>query len=232
MIGHSTVLIEAEGQRILIDPFFETRGNLIYERIAPPAVAREALLDVQLVLVSHNHWDHIDREYFRLLDKTVPVVAPHYAVRFTRRQGPRNVIGLKTWECRLIGPLRVTAVPAIHDAIGAGFVLECTDQRLYFAGDTYYHDFMKEVGRRWKLDVALLPVASSRLPFTMGSAGAIRAIQDLMPKVVIPIHLGLRPRFAFLRTDHTLEGFARRASLARLETGIILLRDGEIFSVS
>ena len=58
MIGHSTVLIEAGGMKILTDPYFGTWGNPAYKRLAPPARKREELRDVDLVLVSHNHWDH------------------------------------------------------------------------------------------------------------------------------------------------------------------------------
>ena len=60
MIGHSTVLIEAAGMKILTDPYFGTWGNLAYKRIAPPFKSREEMAAVDLVLVSHNHWDHTD----------------------------------------------------------------------------------------------------------------------------------------------------------------------------
>ena len=67
MIGHSTVLIEAAGMKILTDPYFGTWGNLAYKRTAPPSRTREELEAVDLVLVSHNHWDHTDSRYFRAL---------------------------------------------------------------------------------------------------------------------------------------------------------------------
>jgi L-ascorbate metabolism protein UlaG (beta-lactamase superfamily) len=72
MIGHSTVLIEAAGTKILTDPYFGTWGNLAYKRIAPPSETREGLEAVDLVLVSHNHWDHTDSGYFRGLAARFP----------------------------------------------------------------------------------------------------------------------------------------------------------------
>jgi L-ascorbate metabolism protein UlaG (beta-lactamase superfamily) len=64
LIGHSTVLLEMDGTTILTDPYFGTWGNPAYRRLAPPALPREKLQDVDLVLVSHNHFDHTDRRYF------------------------------------------------------------------------------------------------------------------------------------------------------------------------
>ena len=67
MIGHSTVLVEIAGQRILTDPYFGLHGNLAYARPRPPARSREELSNVDLVLVSHNHFDHIDRRFLRVI---------------------------------------------------------------------------------------------------------------------------------------------------------------------
>src|SRR5271157_6020805 len=75
MIGHSTVLIEAAGKRVLTDPYFGLRGNPAYARVRPPARSREELTDVDLVLISHNHWDHTDRKFLRMLPPSAPVFA-------------------------------------------------------------------------------------------------------------------------------------------------------------
>jgi L-ascorbate metabolism protein UlaG (beta-lactamase superfamily) len=230
MVGHSTVLIEVWGQKILTDPYFGTDGSLFYERIAPPALPREAFGDVNLVLLSHNHWDHVDSNLFHLLSPEVPTVTPARALRTTLRQGAKHVIGLKVWEDQSFGGIRITAVPALHDAIAVGFVLETREGQLYFSGDTYYHSFMKRIGKRWKLDVALMPVANTGLPFTMGQRGAVKAIQDLSPKVVIPIHMGMKLRFSYLRTTEMAEGFARRVREENLATRVVILRDGEVWN--
>ena len=230
MIGHSTVLIETDGQRVVTDPYFGTWGNPAFSRLNPPARTREELRDVNLVLLSHNHWDHVDRRFFRSLSSSVPVTAPNQTTWLTKWQGAQNVIGLKVWESRQFGTLKITAVPASHIAMTTGFVLQSENKQVYFAGDTYYGPFMKEIGNRFQLDAALMPVTTYRLPMTMGEQAAVRAVQDLSPKVVIPIHLGIRPRFPFLRTNQTLEGFERRLREANLETKVILLKDGETWN--
>jgi L-ascorbate metabolism protein UlaG (beta-lactamase superfamily) len=232
MVGHSTVLIEVQGQKILTDPHFGIEGNRFYERIAPPALRSEACCDVNLVLVSHNHWDHVDRDLFRLLSPEVPILVPGRALwlRTKLRPEAKNVIGLNVWKSQSFGGVRITAVPALHDAIAAGFILETQEGQLYFSGDTYYHSFMKRIGERWKLDVALIPVANAGLPLTMGQRGAVNAIRDLLPKVVIPIHMGMRPRFSFLRTHDTADGFAKKIQEKNLATRVVILREGEVWN--
>jgi L-ascorbate metabolism protein UlaG (beta-lactamase superfamily) len=122
-------------------------------------------------------------------------------------------------------------VPASHIAVTIGFVLEAETKQVYFAGDTYYGRFMKEIGDRFQIDAALIPVTTYRLPMTMGEHGAVRATQVLSPKAVIPIHLGIRPRFPLLRTNHTPEGFERRLREAKLGTKVVMLKNGETWNL-
>lgn len=228
MIGHSTVLIEADGKRMLTDPYFGTWGNPAYMRPALPAKTREELANVDLVLVSHNHWDHTDRAFFRSLAAgRVPVVAPSERVWLTRLKGARNVIGMGKWETKEFGSVRVTTVPAAHIALTRGYVIEGGGKTVYFAGDTYRGRFMKEVGRRFAIDAALLPVTTFRIPMTMGEKSAAQAVRELAPKLVIPIHLGIEPRSPLMRTRDTPEGFQRRVREAGLSAEVRILREGE-----
>ena len=227
MIGHSTVLIEAAGMKILTDPYFGAWGNLAYKRIAPPFKTGEEMAAVDLVLVSHNHWDHTDSRYFRALAGDLPVVAPYAAAWITRLKGARHVVGLAAWEQKQFGAVRVTATPALHLAIPCGFVIEAEEKAVYFAGDTYYGRFMKKIGARFRLELALMPVTTFRIPMTMIEKSAVRAVEALKPQTVIPIHLGIQPRSPLLRTGQTLEGFSKRLHDAGLKTEVAILREGE-----
>jgi len=182
-------------------------------------------------LVSHHHWDHVDSKLLRALPANVPVLVPKAAIGFARLFGARNPIGLQSWESRQFaddaGIIGITAVPAVHFAITHGFIITSEGKQVYFAGDTFYAPFMAEVGRRFKLDVALIPVTTFRIPMTMGEKQAVRAVQELKPRLVIPIHLGVQPRSPLLRTNHTPEGFIRRLREAGLETDVALLQIGE-----
>lgn len=231
MIGHSTVLIEADGNRILTDPYFSLWGNPAYKRVAPPAKKREELKDVDLVLVSHNHFDHTDPRFFRSLASKVPVVAPRASSWVTWLEGARNIVGLGKWEEREFGAIRVTAVPARHITVTRGFVIQAEGKSIYFAGDIYHRRFMKEIGERFTLDLALMPVTTFRIPMTMGETGAVKAVRDMSPKVVIPIHLGIQPRSPLLRTGQTPEGFRKRCQDAGLNVDVKILREGETWQV-
>ncbi|MGD0901452.1 MAG: MBL fold metallo-hydrolase [Terracidiphilus sp.] len=227
MIGHSTVLIEAAGKKILTDPYFGSWGNLAYKRIAPSFKTREQMEAVDLVLVSHNHWDHTDSRYFRALAADVPVVASGAAAWITRAKGAKNVVGLRKWEQRQFGPIAVTAVPALHMGLPSGMVIEAEGKHIYFAGDTYFGAFMKEIGAKFSLELALIPVTTFRIPMTMGEKGAVRAVVALAPRTVIPIHLGIVPRSPLMRTGQTPEGFGKRVRDAGLKTEVVILREGE-----
>ncbi len=227
IIGHSTVLIETADTKILTDPYLGTWGNPAYARIAPPARTREELKAVNLVLVSHNHWDHTDPRFFRSLPASTPVIAPRGSGWLTRLKGAKNVVQLGKWQPKQFGSVRITAVPASHIANTVGFVIEADNKAVYFAGDTYYRQFMKEIGTRFKLDVALIPVTTFRIPMTMGEKGAAQAVAALSAKTVIPIHLGITPRAALLRTNDSPESFTKRIHDTGIRTDVKILRDGE-----
>jgi L-ascorbate metabolism protein UlaG (beta-lactamase superfamily) len=227
LVGHSTVLLEIGGARVLTDPYFGTWGNPAYRRVSPPALARDQVGPLDAVLLSHNHWDHTDRSFFRSRLGTVPVIAPRRSRWVTRLKGARRVVGVRPWDVVDVGQVRVTAVPALHLSTTVGFVLEAADGTVYFAGDTYRRPFHAMVGLRFRVDVALLPVTTYRIPMTMGEKGAVRAVRDLRVPWVIPIHLGLQPRSPLLRTKQTPQGFAPRLAEAGLDTRVAILAPGE-----
>lgn len=227
MIGHSTCLLNVGETTILTDPYFGVGGNLAYRRVAPPAIGRADVPVVDLVLVSHNHWDHTDRRYFRRLPADTPILAPRGATWITRLKGAKNVVGVGPWESTAVGATSVTAVPASHAAKTIGFVIRTHRHQIYFAGDTYRRPFMCEIGSTYDLDVAMLPVTTYRIPMTMGEKSAVAAVRDLQPSVVIPIHLGIEPRAPWLRTGQTAQSFARRLATAGIDAEAVMLRAGE-----
>lgn len=187
----------------------------------------EELREVDLVLISHNHWDHTDHRFLRLLDRAVPVVAPAGRAWITRLKGAKNVIGLRAWEKCRFGAVEVTAVPARHIALTIGFLIEAESKRAYFAGDTYFGQFMEKIGRETRPDVAFIPVTTYRIPMTMGEKTALRAVRALRPTTVVPIHLGIAPRLPLLRTRQTPERFRDLVRAAGLPVEVAILREGE-----
>jgi N-acyl-phosphatidylethanolamine-hydrolysing phospholipase D len=227
MIGHSTLLLEGAGTRLITDPYFGTFGHVAYSRLQPPALGREECRNVDAVLISHGHWDHTDRTFLRSLDASVPVLAPAGISLVWKLKGVQHLVPMKPWQRHTVGAAVITAVPALHMARTLGYVVELDGVCAYFAGDTYHRPFMAEVGRTFNLDIAMMPVTTFLIPPTMGERGAVAATRDLHPAAVIPIHLGIRPRSPLLRTRQSVQGFERRLRAAGLETEVIHLHEGE-----
>ncbi len=230
MIGHSTVLIEMGGMRILTDPYFGLGGNLAYARIKPPACERGEMKDVNLVLVSHNHFDHTDGPFFRQIPSATPVIAPSKTAWVTKLKGSKNLIGMSPWQPRTFGAVEVTAVPAWHSTVTHGYVLRSGGTAVYFTGDTYYADFLERIAREFKPQIVLMPVATFRIPLTMGEKGALKAARTLSPKVIIPIHLGIRPRAPFLRTSQSAGRFIEKLRNEGNPAAVAYLHEGESWS--
>jgi L-ascorbate metabolism protein UlaG (beta-lactamase superfamily) len=152
MIGHSSVLIETAGKKILTDPYWSKWGNPAYARVGVPAKLRSELKDVDCVLISHGHFDHVDRKYLRMIGET-PVITPQSTRWFIRLLGGRNVSGIRSGEHINIGDVAVSAVPASHLVPTVGFIIKSENRQIYFSGDTYYKPFMEDIGRAFKLDV-------------------------------------------------------------------------------
>jgi L-ascorbate metabolism protein UlaG (beta-lactamase superfamily) len=196
-VGHATVLLELGGARLLTDPLLRTRlGHLRRHGARPdPGVTQ----DIDAVLVSHVHLDHLDVRSLRSVARGARVIGPEGAGRLLRRIGFDRVDEVVPGDRITIGEATITALPAVHDArrrpLGAtvatlGYEIAGA-QRVYFAGDTELFDGMRDMAGRF--DVALLPVwgwGPSLGPGHMDPLSAARAVAILAPAIAVPIHWG------------------------------------------
>lgn len=193
-LGHATVVIDTAGGRLVTDPVLRSRVAHLRRHAAPVTAPEE----VDAVLLSHLHYDHLDMPSLRMLG--APIVAPPGSWRTLRRL--RLVISeLQVGQRIAVGGASVTAVQAIHDGRRSplatrrdddtvGYVVAADGQRVYFAGDTELFDGMRGLG---PLDVALVPIWGwgPRLgPGHMNPDEAAAALALLQPVVAIPIHWG------------------------------------------
>ncbi len=196
-LGHSTVLIELDGVRLLTDPLL--RGRVAHLRRQVPAVDMELCADPSAVLISHLHHDHVDLPSLRTLGRGTPLIVPRGAGSWLRSKGFSDVSEVGVGETEQIGPLVVTATPAEHDGARATRVARADalgyliggSQTVYFAGDTALFDAMADMAGG--LDAALLPVAGwgpTLGPGHMDPLDAARAAALLRPRVAVPIHWG------------------------------------------
>lgn len=233
-IGHSTLLIQTPIGNILTDPIYSERVgpfNLFGpRRVRQPAVAFDDLPPISLVLLSHNHYDHCDlRTLRRLATRFDPtVVTPIGTGRLVRAAGIRRIEELDWWQSVPMGGLSIDLTPAHHfsartpfdrnRALWGGFVVTLSDARIFFAGDTAYVPFFRDIGRRLgPIDLALLPIGAYEPRWFMRSvhmnpAEAVQAHLDLAASRSVGIHFG-----TFQLTTEALEAPLRALEQARDE---------------
>ena len=211
-IGHSTFLIQTPVGNILTDPVYSSHagpfGRFGPKRVRAPAVPFEALPPIATVLLSHNHYDHCDlRALSMLAQRFDPVViTPLGNGRLARSAGIRRVEEVDWWQ-RIDTPGGTfVATPAYHfsartpfdknRALWSGFVVTTSGRRIYFAGDTAYGPFFREIAARTgPVDVALLPIGAYEPRWFMSvvhmnPAEAVQAHLELEATLSVAMHFG------------------------------------------
>ena len=224
-LGHATILIEIDGVRVLTDPVLRERVGPLTRTSGPPA--RELWADVDAVLISHSHWDHLDYGSLKMIGFGVPIIARAGMAGEFESRGFRNVAELEPGEEEVVGSVRVEAVHAEHKGFGPpvggtdlclGFILHGS-QSIYFAGDTAFFEGMADfdIG----LDLALLPVwgwgPTAKPQEHLDPMGAARAAAVIKPRIAVPIHWGtLHPvGFSWMRPSTRIDPPHQFAQLVR-----------------
>lgn len=196
-IGHATVLIELDGVRLLTDPLLLNRVMHLRRQSSP--VVPDIYQDVDAVLVSHLHFDHLDIPSLRLLGRNTRLIVPHGAGDMLQKKKFTNVEELQVNDATSVGQVIIRATDAIHarerhkfgpSAECLGFIVDGS-RNVYFAGDTDIFPDMENLVDT--LDVALLPVwgwGPSLGAGHMNPYRAAQAVKMLTPRLVVPIHWG------------------------------------------
>jgi L-ascorbate metabolism protein UlaG (beta-lactamase superfamily) len=233
-IGHSTFLIRTASMVMITDPVFTTHagpfGRLGPRRVRPPAIGLRDLPRVDLVLLSHNHYDHLQRPSLRALSGASIVTAVGVG-RHVPDEGGRRVQELDWWQQAEIGGARITAVPAQHfsartpwdrnETLWCGLVVEVDGVTIYFAGDTGYSPHFAEIGGRFPLiDLALLPIGAYEPrwfmePMHMNPDEAVRAHLDTGARASLGMHFG-----TFQLTDEGIDDPLHALEAARVRHGV------------
>jgi L-ascorbate metabolism protein UlaG (beta-lactamase superfamily) len=196
-LGPATIVIEMDGVRVLTDPILRNRVGPLVRALTP--IPEPLWSDIDLVLISHSHWDHLDYGSLRLLGGA-HIVVPRGMARALQRRGFDDVSEVVPGDEWAWQGVRVETVHAEHRGFGppvggtelaVGFVLSGA-QRVYFAGDTaWFADMAAMVGA---IDVALLPVwgwgPTARSGEHLDPYGAARAAAAIGPRYAVPIHWG------------------------------------------
>lgn len=183
-LGHSAVEIQGS-KTIYIDPFLS--GNPV------AAVKPEAIRSADLVLVTHDHEDHLGDAAPIAKQTGATLVATHeIAVRLEQEAGIKAE-GMNMGGTLSFGKAKVHMVHALHTAYAThpvGFVLELDGKTIYHLGDTALFGDMRLYAEFWRFDLAFVPIGDR---YTMGPVSAAKAVEFLRPKKVVPIHYNTFP---------------------------------------
>lgn len=255
-INHITFLMQFRGLNVLTDPVYSQRvspfRSMGPRRVRAPGLAFDDLPPIDLVLVTHNHYDHLDiGTLLRLQQAHSPRFVTSLGNRaFLEQFGIRAVDELDWWQSVEVGGATVTLTPAQHwssrrprnrnRTLWGGFIVQASQRQVYFAGDTgYWRHFLDVRERFGRVDVALLPIGAYEPRWFMrdqhmNPEDAVRAHLDLDAKVSVGTHFG-----CFQLTDEGIDDPPLELAAARerhgvcadafqvLETGETRLFDGQ-----
>jgi L-ascorbate metabolism protein UlaG (beta-lactamase superfamily) len=249
-IGHATLLVGIRGHWLLTDPVFSERLAGIVRRHVEPPLAPSELPPLDAILISHAHFDHLDLPSLRRLSD-VPLLVPSGLPAVLPRDLPQHsVIALDTWQSWTSGELRITAVPASHSdgrywldhwwhkRTHTGWVIELGGRTVYFAGDTgYVAEQAREIGRRFQIDIGLIPVGPAGRPHWIEQMRAdihatpdtaLDLFHDTGAQWMVPIHFGT----FFQSMDQELPVIQAAVTRHHLERSVRILAIGETTTFS
>lgn len=206
-LGHSSFMIRIAGKTLLIDPVFENAGpvSFIGRRFQISVMAREDLPPVDYVLISHDHYDHLEAATVRYLaERDTRFIVPVGVGAHLREWGiaEARIAEKDWWEDVELGDLTISAVPALHysgrasflanDTLWISFVIKTANTSMYFSGDSGYGGHFTEISdRHGPFDIAFLengqysPISRE---IHMHPEDVVDAFKDLRAKVLVPVH--------------------------------------------
>jgi N-acyl-phosphatidylethanolamine-hydrolysing phospholipase D len=205
-VGHATFVLHWTGQVVVTDPFFSRRAAVV-RRLVPPAFGAERIPDGAVVVLSHNHYDHLDRKSIEALAHRVTFLCPLGLEKLLRSYGAQRVEELDWWQTTTIDGTVFTCLPAQHwsrrfgqgynESLWCSWLLEREGRRIYFGGDSGYFIGFREIGRRYPgIEVALLGIGAYEPRWFMHYAHmdvpeVLRAFRELGARFLVPTQWGV-----------------------------------------
>jgi L-ascorbate metabolism protein UlaG (beta-lactamase superfamily) len=241
-IGHASFLIQFTDLNVLVDPNF-ANWLFLLKRIKRSGLKIKDLPPIDLVLLTHAHFDHFHKPTLRRLPHPKIGIMPWGVGDLATNLGFARIIELDWWESFSQKEWKVTFTPSkhwgartlrdMHRGYG-GFVLEHQGRRIYHAGDSAYFHGFEEIGRRIRPEIALLPIGAyhpeSFRKVHMGPDQAIKAFKNLKADWLVPMHYGTF-RLGFEDMDEPPRWLLQLAEEAGLTRKIKILDEGapEVF---
>jgi L-ascorbate metabolism protein UlaG (beta-lactamase superfamily) len=201
-IGHASFLIQTPRHNILVDPNW-ANWLIVIRRLKRAGIAIHDLPTIDLVLITHAHFDHLNRRTLAAVAAQQPIVVPSGVSNLVHDLGFKHVHEMNWWDEWEHDGLKITFTPAkhwgarvLHDSHRGygGYVIEFEGRQVYHCGDSAYFSGFREIGRRLAPEIALLPIGAYDPPsgrdVHMGPEQAVQAFQELQAKMLIPMHFG------------------------------------------
>jgi len=214
-VNHSTFLIQHQGVKILTDPIWSERCSPFQfvgpARMRPPGIPFENLPIIDLVLLSHNHYDHLDKNTIEHIEEqwSPKFIVPLGLKKVMEKMGCKNVQEIDWWESIDYKKLQIKAVPANHFSsrgmfdrdvtLWAGFVIKSPSHKIYFLGDSGYSDLFKTIGEReGPFDLSFIPIGAYlpewfMSPIHISPKEAVQVHLDVKSKKSVAMHFGTFP---------------------------------------
>jgi len=204
-IGHATFLIQYPDTTILIDPNWALWHGIV-KRSRLPGIPIDHLPPIDLILITHAHYDHLHKKSLRLIQAKDGIVVPKGSRRLVQRLDFPKVVEMDIWDEFAINDLRIVHTPShhwgartvidTHRAYG-GYLLSDGHRAVYHCGDSAYFDGFSTIGCLRNVDIALLPIGAYDSPsgraVHMNPEEALQAFEDLGAECMIPMHYGTFP---------------------------------------
>lgn len=208
-LGHSSVLIHLDGKTVLTDPVFSERASPVQwmgpRRFHPLPFELASLPRIAAVVISHDHYDHLDKGSILALDEKVErFLVPLKVGEHLRRWGIADdkVVELDWWQSHAVGSLKFTATPAQHfsgrglgdrdETLWAGWAIEGREGKIFFSGDSGYFDGFREIGKRLgPFDLTLIETGAYNALWSkihMLPEQSVQAHIDLGGRAMMPVH--------------------------------------------
>lgn len=244
-INHSTFLIQTNGLNLITDPVYSERVSPVSfagpKRMRPPGIHFDDLPKLDIVMISHNHYDHLDINTLKKIQKHFDplFITPLGVDLYLQKKGISKTVSLNWWQTHKVNnEISISVVEAQHfssrglfdrdKTLWAGFVIESNNGNIYFAGDTGYNDFFKKIGEEYfPIKTAIIPIGAYIPRWFMGPVHvdpkqALQIHKEVGAELSIGMHYGTFP----LADDGEMDPI-NDFEKEKTNENFILLKEGE-----
>lgn len=204
-IGHASFFLQFAGHSVIVDPNWAKWHGPVKRR-RHPGLNLHGLPEVDLVLVTHAHFDHLHKPSLKILQAREGIIVPLGSGSLVKKLGFPATHEMRVWDELKFDKLEIIHTPShhwgarfLHDTHRdyGGYLVRAGEKSVFHCGDSAYFDGFSEIGKRYNIDIALMPIGAYESPsgrdVHMNPEEAVRAFADLGAKLLIPMHYGTFP---------------------------------------